>query len=1265
MAQKHRLPGEGSPQVQETVVLSLSLAYLGLLFAVAYVGDRHARAWSSSRLGPIVYGLSLAIYCTSWTFYGAVGRAATSGPDFILIYVGPLIVVLAGYPMLRKIITIAKRHNVTSIADFLGSRYGKSRAVAVSATLIASVGALPYIALQLQAVSSSFIAIAGPGHSGVSMLPAPIADTSFIVAALMAIFTILFGVRHVQAAEQHRGMMLAIAFESVVKLVALLAVGPFVIFGLFDGPSDLMARVAAAPEVETRLEGSASSLAWVTTTLLAAAAFLCLPRQFHVAVVEHDHPGSLKTARWLFPAYLVLINLFVVPIAAGGLLLLPRVANPDLYVLSLPLSNDEAWLSLLVFIGGLSAATSMVIVACMALSGMIGNELVMPLLLRRRAAAQGDLGPLVLLVRRAAVLVIVLAGYAYHKTIAGYLPLASIGMISFCAVANFMPGLILGLYWRRANRFGVVAGLAGGFAVWLYGLLIPSLQQARGKPLATPLAPFLPEPLAALDPIGQGFLVGITANTLLLIVGSLLVAPRRRDQEQADAFVLGAEAPQRTLAGDAASRIGELRDLVARFLGAERAERAFADRGLTLPAALALAERLLSGTIGAASARVIMAAVERRRLISPRAARAMLDEASEAIRYSSEILRNALDHAGLGIAAFDRESRLEIWNERFPALLGLDPDAVTVGADAGALAEVLKRPETSQVLERRGPNASVIEIRLDPMPGGGFVATCHDVTARVRAAEALRDSERRIRVYTDNVPVLIAYIDRDERYRFTNRQYQAALNLTPEEAEGRTIVEVIGEERYHRLKPHIDGVLSGEHQTFEIEFPTNDANIEVAQGTYIPHFDASGAVAGFFLLYQDVTQARAAEAVLRQSKETLELRVAERTFELERSRAEAEAANLGKTRFIAAASHDLLQPLHAARLFTAALADRQPGNDLVTKIDQGLGAVESLLDALLDISKLDAGALKPERRSFAIQPLLDSLAAAFAPFASKSGARLTVLPCSASIATDPALLRRILQNFVSNALRYGGSENRTPRVVLGCRRAGKALRFEVWDNGPGIPEDKRDLVFQEFVRLHPAAVDRGEGRGLGLGLAIVERIARMLGHPVSLRSVPGRGSVFSVTVPLAATAAVVPAAQPAMAPMTGLDTGAFVLCIDDEAQVRDAMATLLGGWGCRIIASPGLDSALASLAEEGRAPDLLVVDYHLGSGPDGLAVIERLRQEWGAEIAAALITADRDPSLRRRARGQRVDLLHKPVKPAALRALLRGRGRSQPVALRA
>ncbi|MPZ30856.1 MAG: response regulator [Rhodospirillales bacterium] len=1133
----------------EPTVLALSLAYLGLLFAVAYFGDRYARDWSASSVAPAVYGLSLAIYCTSWTFYGSVGRAATSGIDFILIYTGPALVVVAGYPMLRKMVRAAKQHNVTSIADFLASRYGKSRAVGVTATLFATVGVLPYIALQLQAVSSTFSTIAAPTPLPGSIPGVVQTDTSLIVAALMAVFTILFGVRHVQASEQHRGVMLAIAFESVVKLLALLAVGPFVLFVLFNGPADLLAQVESVPAVAERVGREGSPLTWVVTTLLSAMAFLCLPRQFHVAVVEHGHPANLKTARWLFPVYLVLINLFVVPIAAAGLLLLGPQTSPDLYVLQLPLAHGESWLSAFVFIGGLSAATSMVIVACMALSGMIGNELVMPYLLRRQAGVVRDMGPLVVFVRRAAVVLILMAGYAYERIISGYLPLASIGMISFCAVANFAPGVVLGLYWRRSHRYGVVAGLAGGFVVWLYALLLPTLRQTAGGGRAAPLEPYLPAPFAELDPVGQGFVVGILVNALLLVGVSLLVRARGADAEQADAFVLGAEPeqPQRQAPADTA-RIEELRELLSRFVGEERAMRALSDDRLSIETALARTERMLSGTLGAASARIVVAAFGRRGRLLPKSARAIIDEASEAIRYNYEILRNTLDHVGMGIAAFDRDGRLEIFNDRFTALLSLDADSVAVGASSGqfgaapGVVDLLRRPEASQTHEITTREGRVIELRLDPLPGGGFVATCNDVTARVHTAEALRESDRQ----------------------------------------------------------------------------------------------------------------------LRQSTETLEQRVIERTAELEASRAEAEAANLGKTRFIAAASHDLLQPLHAARLFTAALIDRDPGNDLGGKIDTSLGAVESLLDALLDISKLDAGAFRPEKRPFALQPLLESLATAFAPVAARRGVELDVVPTRAFVSTDAGFLRRILQNLLSNALRYGRVEGRAPRVLLGCRRVGDGLRIEVRDNGPGIAADKQAIIFDEFVRLQAEDDASREERGLGLGLAIVDRIARMLDLPVGIASAPGRGSTFSVTVPRVPAVVSAPVAPAAPRPTPSVEAESFVLCIDNEGRVRDAMATLLGGWGCRVATVATQDEALDRVARAGRLPDLVLADLHLDEGPDGLEVVEALRRAWGRAVPAALVTADRDPTLRPRARARQVELLHKPVKPASLRALLRLRERLTP-----
>ncbi len=1118
--------------IAEPEVLALSLAYLGLLFAVAYFGDRHQRVWSaSSKVAPAVYGLSLAIYCTSWTFYGAVGRAATAGFDFILIYTGPALVITVGYPLVHKMVRLAKQHNVTSIADFLASRYGKSRLVGVTATLFATIGVLPYIALQLQAVSSSFRSIAMPtpwsgGRDGVIHT-----DTSLIVAALMALFTILFGVRNVQASEQHRGMMLAIAFESVVKLVALLAVGSFVLFALFDGPSDLWARMLDAPTVVEQVMHEGTPLTWIVTSLLSGMAFLCLPRQFHVAVVEHGHPASLKTARWLFPGYLVLINLFVVPIAAAGLLLLGAQVNPDLYVLQLPLRHGESWLSALVFIGGLSAATSMVVVACMALSAMIGNELLMPYLLRRQAGAQHEMGPLVVFVRRAAVVLILMAGYAYQRIISGYLPLASIGLISFAAVANFAPGLVLGLYWRRAHRYGVVVGLLGGFVVWLYALLLPSLETTAGQ--AAPLKAWLPWPLVDLDPVGQGFVVGILVNTLLLVGVSLMVRAIGADEEQARAFVLGAyPEPRVERKPTDAARIYELRELLARFIGADRAERALGEGPLSLETAYSRTERALSGTLGAASARVIVAAFGRRGRLLPRSARALIDEASEAIRYNYEILRNTLDHVGMGIAAFDKEGRLEISNDRFATLLPLDHP-------------LLRRPEAALTHEVDTADGRVVELRLDPLPGSGFVATCNDVTARVHTAEALRDSDRQ----------------------------------------------------------------------------------------------------------------------LRQAKETLEQRVIERTAELEASRAEAEAANLGKTRFIAAASHDLLQPLHAARLFTAAMMDRDPANELGGKVDASLGAVESLLDALLDISKLDAGAFRPEKRPFALQPLFESLATAFAPVAARRGVELAVVRTDAFVSTDPAFLRRILQNLLSNALRYGRVEGRPQRVLLGCRREGENLRIEVKDNGPGIAADKQAIIFDEFVRLQPEDDRPREERGLGLGLAIVERIGRMLELPVRIASAPGAGSTFSVVVPRvpAVVAAPISPATPQHVP--ALEAGSFVLCIDNEARVREAMATLLGGWGCEVATASSHAEALARVREAGRLPDLVLADLHLDEDADGLEVVEALRATWGRAVPAALVTADRDPMLRLRARSKQVELLHKPAKPAALRALLRLRDRT-PAAVR-
>lgn len=1275
--------------LQDWLLLIVSLGYLGLLFAVAYYGDRRPGSWRGGARESAIYALSLAIYCTSWTFYGSVGRAASNGADFLLIYLGPVLMILPGYPLMKKIIAVTQTQNVTSIADFIGARYGKSRPVAALAAVIAVIGVLPYIALQLQAVSQSFETLAQPTVAALPDGHSPFyRDTALYVAFTMAVFSILFGVRHVQASERHEGMILAIAFESLVKLAAFLAAGAFVVYGMFDGPQTLFQAALREASVQKAIDKSTPSTLWIALTVASAFAFLCLPRQFQVAFVAAGRPENLKTATWLFPAYLLAINLFVPAIAVAGLVFTGSPEGADGFVLTLPLAAGEPLLSLFVFIGGLSAATSMVIVASVALSTMVCNELVVPALIGRlfRPATDEDLGERLLQIRRVAIFAILALAYVYYLVIGGRYPLASIGLISFCAVSQFAPALIIGLYWRKAHRHGVFAGLLAGLAIWAYGLFIPTFEPGAG--------PSLPDVFGlGADNVTRGLFWSLLVNLLLLVAISLVARQRERDVLQAEAFVAGhrpGDAPNDAKQAQATPLRAELEALAARFVGAQAAERAFAEAPdeYRQSALAELTERLLSGAIGAASARIVVAAALRRRGTS-RADTTVLDQASEAILASRDLLRSTLESVRLGIGVFDRNLKLAAWNERFLDLLSLESALAKVGTSLEAIVAYSGAPGSvgldlgqvaadqdeaapqgaNRAYERRRADGMVLDIQTTPMPAGGFVLVLTDVTERVRAAELLRDGERRIRAYTDNVPVLMAYVDRGERYRFTNRAYEAALGLTRERTFGLSIREALGDARYAMLKPDIDAAFRGKRRLFELELPSG-REMRLYLGAYIPHVDERGEVAGFFTLYQDITEQREAESVLREAKATLEQRVAERTRDLTRlneqlaeAKSAADAANLGKTRFLAAASHDLLQPLHAARLFSASLAearlDGRPKN-LVGQIEQALGAVDELLRALLDISKLDAGGLTPERRAFAASDVIDSLAASMAPVAENRGVDFRVVASQATLYTDPTLLRRILQNFLANAFRYakGG------KVVLGARRQGDRLRIEVWDTGPGIPEDKQRVIFEEFRRLDEA--EDGATPGLGLGLAIVERIGRMLGHRIGLRSWPGRGSVFSVLVPLAAQkVAPQPPQLRAPPPLRGALVGRVVLAIDNDRAILEGMRALVEGWSALPLVAADVAEARSAVAGLGRAPDIVLIDHHLGGGETGFDAVDALADVLPTGVPVVLITADRTDEIRDLARRRGVPLLLKPVRPAALRALISqlvGRGRDSAAA---
>jgi len=653
-----------------------SFAYLGLLFAIAWYGDRRADAGRSLISNPYIYTLSIAVYCTAWTFYGSVGRAASSGAGFLPIYLGPTLMALLWWFVLRKLIRISKLHRLTSIADFIASRYGKSTFLGGVVTVVAVVGIMPYISLQLKAVSTSFNVMQSyPEATPAATSATVLGDTAFYVALVMTLFAILFGTRHIDVTERHEGMVAAVAFESVVKLLAFLTVGLFVTFGLFDGPGEIFARAAAEPQLAALMElgnDPGDYIDWLALTFLAMMAILFLPRQFQVAVVENVNEDHLRKAAWLFPLYLVLINLFVLPIAFGGLLLFADGStDPDTFVLTLPLASGHGTLATFAYLGGLSAATGMVIVATIALSTMICNDLVMPVLLRVRALRleqRADLTGLLLGIRRGSIVLMLLLGYVYFRLIGESYALVSLGLLSFAAAAQFAPPILAGLYWKQANRAGALTGLLAGFAVWGYTLLLPAFARSgwigmtfieQGLFGLDWLRPYALFGLTGMEPVSHAVFWSMLCNIGLLVGVSLFTRPSMIEQIQATLFVdvFRRESSEAHYWGGTA-RVGDLRELLGRFLGPEQAGAVFHrfsvhhlsaldDDAIAVPALLNDAERELAGVIGAASARIMLATVVQGEALSLDGMLRILDETTQVIEYSRRLEQKSaeLEHA--------------------------------------------------------------------------------------------------------------------------------------------------------------------------------------------------------------------------------------------------------------------------------------------------------------------------------------------------------------------------------------------------------------------------------------------------------------------------------------------------------------------------------------------------------------------------------------------------------------------------------------------
>ena len=1092
-----------------SIVLFACIAWTALLFGVALWGER--RGHRLSKAWPLIYALSLAVHCTAWTYYGAASQGLQWGFPIPPTLAGMALIFAFGLPFLLRLGRLAKQHNSATIADLVVARLRADRGLGFTITLVALFGIIPYIALQLKAVSQGLGALLGDrfAPAGAQL------DMSFWFALTMAAFTLLFGARKASATEPNRGIVVALGLESVLKLVALLAIGLYAALSVRQAGTPLLEKMAQLPPPAIMPD-------YLTMVALGAISAFTLPHQFHVGVVELRQTSDLRTARWLFPVYLLLIGLPSVPMALAGAAQLPASVSPDLYVLALPQAGGHHLLALLAYLGSLSAATGMMILSGLTLSIMLGNHGFGSRLLDGIAggAAAADLRPRVLAFRRAGILAVFLMSWLYSRAMSDTEALSDFGLMSFTALSQLAPAVLLAVYRPRTPSPAIIAGIVLGSLAWLWLVLLPMVIPA------TPPASG-PDDLHWLSVVSLRLQSGHIAISMgaSLAVNLLTVALVSR--------AVRPSLPRRRDAVAAAS----LRRTAERFLGQERARQLMDghagqllddDRVITI-------ERELSAVVGAGMARLLVEAARDGGAAPLDAVTRAVGEATQALRFNQRLLEAALENMSQGISVVDAQLQLVAWNSRYAALFKFPPELLQVGQPvvnltAWALAELKigdglgdsrdkalqrraahMRRGTPHLSERIFPDNTIVEIRGNPMPGGGYVATFTDVTAFRRAEEALK-----------------------------------------------------------------------------------------------------------------------------RSNETLERRVQDRTARLEQAVHEAERANVAKTRFLTAVGHDLIQPLHAAQLLTDAMSQHIESEFLDSFLRQIRGALDStddLLSGLLDISRLEAGGLVADPRPFALSTVLDPLAQEFAVLAAARGLQFRHVRSQAWVHSDPLLLRRVLQNFLANAIRY----TRHGGVLLGVRRQGQALLIGVHDTGPGIAPEQQAVVFEEFHR-----VDRSNGQGLGLGLTIAHRIADLLHAPLHLRSVPEHGSAFSISVQRAAPPATPRSSPPAVG--SSALKGVRVLVVDNDPDALEAMRQLLLSWGCDVIAAGQADDIGPSAHEAA----LWLFDYHLDDGDTGVALWKRLVGMHGPR-PTVILSADAGSETREAVRGVGLSLLNKPFKPLALR----------------
>jgi len=1144
----------------------LSVIYLLLLFVVAYYGQReNNKKWLSR---PWVYGLSIGVSCTSWAFYGTVGQAAATGAWLAPIYIGTILCFVLAWPMMLRILRITKQQNLTSIADFIACRYDRSPAIAATVTLVALLGTIPYIALQLRAISKSFDLLTGSYQSGIS--------TTFIVTVVLIVFSILFGARQVAVNKQNQGLVLAIAFSSIIKLFSLTAIGIFATFFVFDGVSDLFIQSQNTGNIPQ----SSSTYFAISQALLGMITVFILPQQYHMLMIENHHENELKTARWLYPLYLILINLFILPIAMAGQNIFPGGSvDADTYVLTIPLFFQQPWLAVLAYIGGLAAATSMVIVATIVLSTMVTTEIVNPLLLHYNSfitKKKTQLSNVLLNIRRIAIALLLLLAFVFERIIDQQNHLATIGLLSFVLLAQLAPLVIGALYWRKASTKAALISLIVGSIIWLYTLLIPSLLPdtlwiANGPWGIIWLKPEALLGLSSLDNITHGLLLSLLANSSCYIFISTLSHRSFGEKLQAELFL---NKQQNVFDKNLTNK--DLYQLLQRFVNQEAADKLFqlgderkhivkANNQTANDSLIDFTRLQLSSVLGSASTRMVMKAAIQQQAIPLEDVVSIVDEASQLFQFNRELLQAGVENIEQGISVIDADMRLVAWNQRYVELLNYPIDIVKVGT----------------------PIADLIR-------------------------------------YNTEQGVIVG-------------NSLGTQNLNNKDEESNALIE--------RRLAHMR---AGNSHHFQREMPSGIV-LEI-RGQSMPG-------GGFVSTFSDITEHIKTEKALKLANETLEKRVVERTAELTQAKAEAEAANRSKTRFLAAASHDLMQPFNALSLFTSVLKQKAKNTDLAEithNISDSLVAAEALLSDLVEISKLEGGSQGVNKSDFNINDLLAPLAQEFTAIAKDKNIEFSYQTSHCIIHSDKNLLRRIVQNFLSNAFNYCPKG----KVLLGVRRNKSTITVEVWDTGPGIAEDKQQLIFKEFERL---TVNHDQP-GLGLGLAICQQISTLIATPITLVSTVDKGSCFKVQIILSSESEASKVnkqlsfrgtskdlqTEPLKTVTDDLGT---ILVIDNDPLVLKAMVSLLENWHYKVICVN--DKQAFKAVNFSQPPMLIIADYHLDNQVNGIDLVQEIMQEKHWKIACIINSADPSEAVRQHTSNAQFSFIRKPIKPLALRRLIK------------